>query len=210
MKTKATQFKSTKNIASFSFHEKFPTEETANSYLVQLRWRGKITCPYCQSHDISNPDIPEPYQCETCEQYFSVRTNTILANSNISLKTFLHAIYLMTAQNEGVTVTQLAEELGITYESAWLLGHRITHAQQQGSGLYSEPFMIAKIELKDHQQNNRRKSDLSSGNRAVGRATPVEINLYPSGKAQPLVMQKETKEKLGLLIHESILPVMDA
>ena len=66
-----------------------------------------------------------PYRCKDCRKHFSVRTNSVLAESRIPLHKWLLAIFLMSTNLKGVSSCKLARDLNVTQKTAWFLAHRI-------------------------------------------------------------------------------------
>ena len=64
----------------------FPTEEAATKWFESVIWPdGKRHCGKCGStatREVPNAK-PMPYWCKDCRSYFSVRTNTPIARSNV-------------------------------------------------------------------------------------------------------------------------------
>ena len=81
-----------------------------------------------------------PYRCKDCRKFFSVRTKSILAESNIPLHKWLMAMYLLNINLKGVSSMKLARDLEITQKTAWFLAHRIRKAfeDQQEAKFVSE------------------------------------------------------------------------
>ncbi|MDB4868865.1 MAG: hypothetical protein JWR03_3198 [Cohnella sp.] len=52
---------------------------------------------------------------------------TVLEGSRTSLRLWLRAIYLH-AESYAITATRLSQVLGVTYKTAWLMGHKLRHA----------------------------------------------------------------------------------
>src|SRR5680860_1209765 len=71
---------------------------------------------------------PGVYKCRDCRKPFSVTVGTLMERSKIPLNKWLAAMALMTASKKGVSAHQLHRQLGITYESAWFLAHRLRAA----------------------------------------------------------------------------------
>ena len=68
---------------------------------------------------------PGWWYCGSCKGKFTVRVGMIFERSHIPLHKWLLAIRLMASSKKGVSAHQLHRTLGITYKSAWFLGHRI-------------------------------------------------------------------------------------
>src|SRR3546814_13849852 len=61
---------------------------------------------------------------------FTVTTGSVMERSKIPLNKWLLAMHLMASSKKGVSAHQLHRTLGITYQSAWFLAHRIREAMQ--------------------------------------------------------------------------------
>lgn len=123
----------------FEFFKKYPDEESARQYFQNILWGDNLECPHCNSKKVvvCKDHKPMPYHCASCRKYFSVRTNTVLAESRLPLQTWLLAIYILTSSSKGISSVKLAEYLGITQKSAWFLAHRIRETwlkKQSGDG----------------------------------------------------------------------------
>ena len=115
------------------FLERFPDEEAARIYLEELRWGCGVSCSHCGGNSVAaikNQD-PMPYRCRTCRQHFSVRNGTVLADSRISLRTWLHAIYILTSASTAIEVDEMAKILGISRKSTVHLARRIHETYRQ-------------------------------------------------------------------------------
>ena len=79
----------------FELSEKFPNEQAARAWFERLRWDGERRCGHCQSPRTKAvpKEKPQPYWCSDCHKYFSVRTGTPMAASNLSLKKWAWALY---------------------------------------------------------------------------------------------------------------------
>ena len=52
-------------------------------------------------------------------------SGTALHNTKLPLRTWLIAMYLIATSSKGISAMKLAEWLGVSYKTAWHLGHRI-------------------------------------------------------------------------------------
>ena len=117
--------------------EMFPDEETATEWFEKTLWSGERCCGHCGSvntHDVPNRK-PVPYRCRDCRKYFSVRTGTPLAHSNVKLRKCAVAIYLEITSLKSVSSMKLARDIGVTQPTAWFMLHRIREAwTRSGNG----------------------------------------------------------------------------
>lgn len=100
--------------------EVFDDEESARNYLENLIWKGTPKCHECGDTRTS-AKVAGIYHCNRCNTDFSVRTNTLLAYSNVPLKKWLRAIHLFFASHHGLKEADLAQEIGVTLPTAKLL-----------------------------------------------------------------------------------------
>lgn len=106
------------------FHE----EASCRRYLEQLRWPFGFACPTCGALD--------PWRtkdgallCRACRKVTSVTAGTIFHRSHLPLTTWFAAIWLVTADKNGVSALALQRELGLgSYETAWSMLHRLRRA----------------------------------------------------------------------------------
>ena len=80
----------------------FPTEKTATAWFESVIWDGERHCGKCGS--VNTREVPNakpmPYWCTDCRSYFSIRTGTPIARSNVPLRKWAIAIYLVPDQFE--------------------------------------------------------------------------------------------------------------
>ena len=131
-------------MGTFEFFDKIPDEAAAVAFLEKRRWGDNPTCPHCESENVgrTSASSPMPWRCRSCRKHFSVRTNTVMAQSRIPLKKWLYAIYLFHTNRKGISAKQLERELKLTYKSAWFLAHRIRKAME-----YPGPMLAGEVEI---------------------------------------------------------------
>ena len=112
-----------RTVSLDEFFQRFPHEEAGRLYFERNRWAGETSCPHCGRTSVAEVKNhkPLPFRCRECRQHFSVRTGTVLANNRVPLRKWLMAIYIMTTAREGIPLTQMARDLGVTQNSAWVL-----------------------------------------------------------------------------------------
>ena len=125
---KPLSFKSLKQM-----RDTLRTEEECRVYLETLRWNGKPVCPHCGSISehhyklTQNGEFKGLYKCRDCKKRFTIRQGIMFEDSNLPLRTWFHAIYLVFISKKGISSCQLARELGVTQKTAWFMLQRIRH-----------------------------------------------------------------------------------
>lgn len=104
----------------------FKNEQICLDYLEQIRWNGKLECPYkdCGGDKIFRC-ANHKYKCAKCKQIYSVKVGTIFEGSKLPLQKWYAAIYLITSHKKGISSLQLSRDLSITQKSAWFLLQRV-------------------------------------------------------------------------------------
>ena len=116
----------------FSFFEKFPTELSVIEYFIQVRYTKKkeAVCPHCGTVGKTShrKDTPRKFQCNSCNNSFSVFKDTIFEKSDTDLRKWFYAIHLMLNSKKGISGYQLQREIKVTYKTAWRMLKKIREA----------------------------------------------------------------------------------
>ena len=109
----------------------FPTEDAAVAWFESVIWPdGERHCGKCGStrtREVQNAK-PMPYWCTDCRSYFSVRTGTPIARSNVPLRKWAIAVYLCLTSLKSVSSMKLSRDIGVKQSTAWFMLHRIREA----------------------------------------------------------------------------------
>jgi transposase-like protein len=106
------------------------TDKQAREYLENLRWPNGVICPECNSGEHVKVRIDGRYRCRNCEEYFTVRTATVLERSHVPLRLWVGAVDYLLEEPEPA-VSDLARALGIHYYSAQYMMERLEEAWPQ-------------------------------------------------------------------------------
>lgn len=119
------------------FQNKFPTEEACRSHLYKIRWPDGFRCSVCnhdRAYEIMNRHL---FECAECGYQASVTAGTVMHKTRISLKIWFWAIYLIANDKRGISATQLSQQFGISYPTAWLMMHKIRKAMHDRDAKYT-------------------------------------------------------------------------
>jgi transposase-like protein len=108
------------------FQQEFPNDESCASFLFKRRWPDGLVCPRCGERRVAVLKTrARLYECLDCGRQTSVTAGTIMHRSKLPLTTWFWAAHLMTTHSNGMSARQLADQLGVTYKTAWLLAQKL-------------------------------------------------------------------------------------
>jgi transposase-like protein len=113
----------------------FTNENAAREAMEALLWPNGPVCPHCGcAGKIGNVEgksaRPGLYYCGDCKKQFTVTVKTIFERSKVPLSKWWMAIHLMASSKKGVSAHQLHRMLGVAYQTAWFMEHRIREAMR--------------------------------------------------------------------------------
>jgi len=102
------------------FNDKFPNEKAVIDYYIGVRYGGLVKCNHCGSSKISNRrDRPKFFQCNNCNNSFSIFQGTMFQKSRTDVRKWMYAIYLFLNSKKRISGYQLQREVNVTYKTAW-------------------------------------------------------------------------------------------
>ena len=116
------------SITFGEFRTRFSTEEACRAELFRLRFPNGFVCPKCGCTEYYPFRGRNAFQCRACRHQTSVTAGTVMHRTHLPLTVWFWAIYLCATDKRGISAVQLSRTLGICYESAWYLLHRIRAA----------------------------------------------------------------------------------
>jgi len=195
----------------------FPTEEAATKWFESVIWPdGKRHCGKCGStatREVPNAK-PMPYWCKDCRSYFSVRTNTPIARSNVPLRKWAIAIYLAMTSLKSVSSMKLSRDLGVKQETAWFMLHRPREAWGDDGG--ADDPLDGPVEVdetyfggKRRNMSNAQRRELAregAGRGAVGKVAVVGAKDRATNQVRAEVVEATDKATLHEFVAESAEP----
>ena len=199
-----------KGITLVQLIDMFPTEEAATAWFESVVWEDGRHCPKCGSvvtRTVPNAK-PMPYWCTDCRSYFSVRTGTPMARSNIPLRKWAIAIYLCLTSLKSVSSMKLHRDIGVSQRAAWFMLHRIREAWGDDGG--DEPF-DGPVEVDEtyfggkrkNMSNAKRKALSGTGRGAVGKTAVVGMKDRDTNQVRAEVVAGADAETLQDFVEEN-------
>jgi transposase-like protein len=118
----------------------YSNEDLAREHLEAILWPTGAYCPRCGAAEARVTKLegkstrPGVYKCKDCRKPFSVTVGTVMERSKIPLTKWVLAAHLMASSKKGMSAKQLERMLGVTYETAWFLAHRLREAMDAKGG----------------------------------------------------------------------------
>jgi transposase-like protein len=181
--------------------ESFKTEKQAIDFFIQLRWNGKVKCPFkeCKANEfeIENNKIykfqdGKRFKCSCCKKIFSFKTGTIFENTKLTMKKWFLAIYLQTANKKGISSCQLAKHLGIHQSNAWFVLQRIRFLQGNSKDFFDGTTEIDEVYLGGSDSNRHTKDKGKKEKMPV-----LGMVNRESGKAKAMSVESSKYQELG-------------
>ncbi|MEH2203722.1 MAG: IS1595 family transposase [Nostoc sp.] len=118
--------------------------EECLALLEQIRWNGKPKCPYCESTNATPYKNERRYHCNECFTSYSVTVGTLFHKTHVELQKWFVAIHLVLNSSGGISVRQLAKEIGVNKNTACYMIERIHKAVMEEKQLLE--MLVAIIE----------------------------------------------------------------
>src|SRR5260221_6023889 len=102
------------------FQRKFSTENACWNFLRRMRWPKGFVCPYEGTQAVGFTRTRKVWKCQQGHQ-ISVTADTVMHSSHIKLQKWFWAAYLVSTQKVGLSAWNLAEQIGVHYETAYMM-----------------------------------------------------------------------------------------
>ena len=192
-------------ISVSAFFKRFPNDETAQKQFEQWRWGDTKRCPQCDSVRISeNRTQKMPFRCKDCRKKFSVRTNTVMANSNLGFQKWMYAVYVATVGIKGTASTKLSSDIDSTQKLAWFLGHRIRKAWEQNANMMEGIIEVDEAYFGGKEGNKHASKKSNAGRGTVGKTAVVAAKNRDDNSIKARVVPKTTKRELQGFIEANV------
>jgi len=194
-----------KGMTIREFFAIYPDDETCLEHLFGVRFGQGYTCPKCnRAARWYRIKAERAYSCQWCGHHLHPTVDTPFESTRTPLQFWFFAIYLFTTTRNGVSAKELQRQLGVTYKTAWRMGHEIRKHMALVDG--EEP-LDGTVEI-DETFIGGRKHGMGPG--AVGkqplmgmlsRGGAVLTKVVPNVKRKTLEPVIQANVKAGAEIH---------
>lgn len=117
------------------FFARFPTDDACLEHVMEVRYGFRHICGSCgQDTTFHKITGRRAYVCARCGDHVYPCAGTIFEDSRTSLQMWFYAIYLFVVTRHGVSGKELERALGVTYKTAWRMGHQIRTLMANADG----------------------------------------------------------------------------
>ena len=116
----------TKSPTVQDFFRRFPDDDACLDHLMDVRYGMASDCPKCERETKWYRVRKEPaYACEWCGWHIHPMAGTPFARTRTPLQMWFHIMFMFTTTRNGVSAKEIQRQLGVTYKTAWRMGHEI-------------------------------------------------------------------------------------
>lgn len=149
-----------KGLSMSEFHRRYGTEDQCHAALVTMRWPDGFVCPKCAGRKHSFCRLKRLFQCTACCLQSSVRAGTIFHKSRTPLTKWFLAMHLMTSAKNDIASLELARQLDVKWDTAWLIKQKLMEVMLQRNSTYK---LSGDIQVDDAYQGGEKPGKTGRG-----------------------------------------------
>ena len=184
-----------KGFSLIEFMKHYGTEEQCRKALFQWCWPQDYICPECGGSSYCTLKTRAVYQCNRCHHQHSLISGTIFSATKLPLTLWFLAIHLITQAKTGISALSLRRQLGISYNTAWSIKHKLMQVMKERDD--SQP-LSGIIQLDDvywgGEQRGGKRGRGSPNKTAFVAAVSVNEKGHPMAMAMNVVDGFRSKE----------------
>ncbi len=189
----------TEKLTVRQFFERFPDDAACLEHVMDVRYGLRHECDKCKREATFHPLTGRrAYSCARCGHHVYPCAGTIFQDSRTSLQTWFYAIYLFMATRHGVSGKELQRSLGVTYKTAWRMGHQIRELMAKADGF---AMMQGHVELDEAYIGGRRSGKRGRG--AAGKTIVMGLK-ERGGRMTAEVIQDVKKATLQEVVKRNV------
>lgn len=125
------------------FVEKFKDELTCKEYMRDVRLKEGVTCKHCGCKKHYWLAAKWQFQCSDCSFRTTLRSGTVMENSNLSIRKWFLIMIFMTSTKKGMSACEIKRQMGHTrYNTVLSVMNRIRDVMGKRDSLYQLNDMV--------------------------------------------------------------------
>jgi transposase len=180
------------------FFQMFPDDDACLDYLMKVRFGEDLDCPKCEKRSrFARLRRMPAYACPWCGHHIHPMVGTPFERTRTSLQSWFYAMYLFSTSRHGVPAKELQRQLGVSYKTAWRMGHEI---RKHMAIIDGDDSLSGTIEADETYIGGRRRG--GKRGRGAPRKTVVFGIVERAGKVLTRVVPNVRRKTLEALIVE--------
>ena len=203
----------------FSFTAQFDSEVSCREHFKLERDKIGVNCRRCQHDQHYWIKSQWSYECKKCRSRTSLRSGTIMQNSNLSFLIWYKTMFLMSMTKKGFSSKEIQKQLGLKrYEPVWAMVHKLRKAMGNRDDRYTLEGMIEMdegyftVESSEFEMNKGLRGRGAAGKQNVAimaESTPLEdINSKKNSRHcryfKAKVLESHSKDEINSTVSNSI------
>lgn len=131
------------SLGLIGFVRRYPDETACIRALADLRWPDGFVCGCGSTRAHHLKSRPRVFECASCHHQHSVTAGTVFHKTRTDLTKWFLAAYMMASDKRGVSAMHVSRELGMRYDTAWLMCHKLRNALFERHGFELANFIEA-------------------------------------------------------------------
>jgi len=115
----------TKPMNIQQFFELFPDDDACLEHLFRTRFGDEPHCPKCGEVGKMRKLAKLPAYTCNCGHHVHPMAGTPFYKSRTPLQKWYYAMFIFTTTRNGISAKEIQRQLGVTYKTAWRIGHKL-------------------------------------------------------------------------------------
>ena len=167
-----------------AFLQSYGSEAQCRQAVFEQRWPQGFFCPACGHRRYCQLHSRDLLQCNRCKHQTSLTRGTLFADTKLPLCTWFLAIYLLSQHKNGISALALRRQLGVSYNTAWLIKHKLMQAMVEREASHQ---LSGDVQLDDAFWGGERHGG-GAGRGSPGK-TPFVAAVQCSAQGHPVAMR---------------------
>ena len=191
-------------------HKDFGTQKKCIAYLEKIRWGKTPLCANCESDNVTKRTDGMRWHCNSCRKDYSVLVGTIFEGTRLPLPQFFQAMFIMNNAKMGISASEISRAVGIKYNTAWYVGHRVRCAminneiRLEGVVEFDEAYIGGKARKKNSPTNEANLASITSKRGRGTSKVPVVGAVEKKGKVYVKIIEKLSKRNLLAMLRKIV------